>query len=162
MANSRESETPSVEEVASWHRRFGTELFNQTWDLLDSGDRTADQEAEMLAAALGSRHHWRQIGEPKNFAISDWQVSRVFAVAGAAGLAQTFAAQSLALCDQHDLGSFLRGYAHEGLARAALVAGDAAAAQEHLVAARAFAAEVTSDDDRALLVQDLDELESGT
>ena len=42
---------PSSEETAVWHRRFGVELFNETWDLLDTADRTTDQDAEMLAAA---------------------------------------------------------------------------------------------------------------
>jgi len=63
---------------------------------------------------------------------------------------------------EHDLNAFLRGYAHEGLARAALVAGDGGAVAEHVAAARALAAQVASAEDRALLEQDLDELDEGT
>jgi hypothetical protein len=159
MSDTTEPTMPTAEETAAWHRRFGVALFNQTWELLDTAQRTTDQDAEMLAAALGSRHHWRKIGEPKNFAISDWQVSRVFAVTGAAELAREFAAQSLALCEEHDLGPFLTAYAYEALARAAMVDGDEAAAREHITRARALAAAVAGDSDRTLLEQDLDELE---
>lgn len=159
MGENKNRTTPSDTEVAEWHRHFGVALFNQTWDLLDAADRSTDDDAEMLAAALGSRHHWRQIGEAKNFAISDWQVSRVFAVTGAAELARSFAAQSLALCETHDLGPFLAGYAHEGLARAALVEGDEAVAIGHLEKARSLAVQVADKENRALLEADLTELE---
>ena len=162
MAENEDRALPEAEDVAAWHRHFGVELFNRAWDLLDTADRTTDQNAALLAAALGSRHHWRQIGEPKNFAISDWQVSRVFAVAGAGELARAFAAQSLALCEQHNLSAFLHGYAHEALARAALVDGDEPTAIEHLATAREFAAGVTDDDDRTLLERDLEELEASS
>ncbi len=160
MADEHAEATPSAEEIEEWHRHFGVDLFTETWDLLDTADRTLDQDAEMLAAALGSRHHWRQVGEPKNFAISDWQVSRVFAVTGAAELARSFANQSLALCETNDLSPFLHGYAHEALARAAMVDGDEPTAMEHIAAARTFAAQVDDDADRTLLVNDLDDLEA--
>ncbi len=160
MGANEDRTTPSEDEVEAWHRHFGVALFNQTWELLDTADRSTDDDAEMLAAALGSRHHWRQIGEPKNFAISDWQVARVFAVTGAAELARSFAAQSLALCETYDLGPFLAGYAYEGLARAALVEGDEPTALEHLAHARRLAAQVADDESRALLEADLIELET--
>jgi hypothetical protein len=159
MADNEDRTTLSQDHIDEWHRHFGVALFNQTWDLLDSADRSTDDDAEMLAAALGSRHHWRQIGEPKNFAISDWQVSRVFAVTGAGDLARSFASQSLALCEIHDLGPFLAGYAHEGLARAALVDGDEATALEHLAQARSLAVQVADKESRALLEADVTELE---
>ena len=160
MPENGEQATPSADEVAEWHRRFGVDLFNATWDLLDTADRTTDQDAEMLASALASRHHWRQVGDAKNFAISDWQVSRVFAVTGAGQLAREFAAQSAALCQEHDLGPYLLAYAHEGIARAALVDGDEATALKHVAAARALAAQVEDEASRALIEADLDELEA--
>ncbi len=160
MADNVDRATPSEEDVAAWHRHFGVALFNHTWDLLDTGDRTTDDDAEMLAAALGSRHHWRQIGEPKNYAISDWQVSRVFAVTGASELARSFASQSLQLCEEHELGPYLAGYAHEGLARAALVEGDEATAMEHIAHARSLAIQVADKESRALLEADLTEMEA--
>lgn len=160
MAGTDQTSTPNPEETAAWHRRFGAALFNEAWDLLDTAARTADQDAEMLAAALGSRHHWRRVGEPRNFAISDWQVSRVFAVTGAAELAREFAAQSLALCEEHDLGPFLTGYAHEALARAAMIDGDDGTARGHVAAARALLDAIADDTDRGLLERDLDDLAS--
>ena len=160
MADHEPATTPSRDDVDQWHRHFGVALFNRTWDLLDTADRSTDDDAEMLAAALGSRHHWRQIGEPKNFAISDWQVARVLAVTGAAELARSFAAQSLELCEQHDLGPYLTGYAHEGLARAAFVDSDEATALRHIARARDLAVQVADKESRAMLEADLTELEA--
>ena len=160
MAPAAEQETPSPEDVEAWHRHFGVELFNTTWDLLDTADRTTDEDAEMLSAALASRHHWRQVGEPKNFAISDWQVSRVFAVTGAGRLAREFAVHSVMLCQDHDLGPYMLAYGHEAIARAALVDGDEATALEHIATARVLASEVEDEETRSLLEADLDELEA--
>ncbi len=142
------------------HRKMAAALFNRTWELLDAADRSAEDQLEMLSAAYGSRYHWRQIGEPKNFSVSDWQVARVLAVAGEAGRAAEHAAESLRLAQEHDLGPFYAGYAHEALARAAAVAGDVAARDEHLAAARAHLAEIDDEDSAAMLQADLDELGS--
>ncbi len=135
-------------------------LFNRTWELLDAADRSAEDEREMVSAAYGSRYHWRQVGEPKNFSVSDWQIARVLAVVGDAGRAAEHAAESLRLAEEYDFGPFYAGYAHEALARAAAVAGDLATRDEHLAAARAHLAEINDADSAAILEADLEELEA--
>ncbi len=53
---------------------------------------------------------------------------------------------------------FYLGYAHEALARAAIVSADGAKARDHLATADAFAERVTKADDKALLAADLVQL----
>ena len=130
-------------------------LFNAAWDYLDMAERTEEQEREMLAAALGSWHHWRQVGEPRNLAISDWQVSRVFAVLGDAAWARRFAQSNLDLCEEHGLDAFVTAYAQEALARAAALAGDDDERERRLALARARTAEVEDAASRELLEADL-------
>ena len=57
--------------------------------------------AEMLTAAFASRYHWREIGEPKNFSVSDWQVSRVAAVLGLPDLAERYFERLLEVDPRH-------------------------------------------------------------
>ncbi len=140
------------------HRRLGVDLFNQTWDHLDRDDRSPADDAAMLGAALASWHHWRQVGEPKNFAISDWQVSRVLAVLGEGRLARHFGELSLRWATEHDLSPFYEAYAHEAIARAAALQGDLRARDEHVARGRVAAAQVRGDNDQDAVLADLDEV----
>ncbi len=140
------------------NRRLGVDLFNETWGYLDRDDRTPDDDAAMLGTALASWHHWRQVGEPKNFSISDWQASRVLAVLGEGSLARRYGEMSLRWATEHDLSPFYTAYAHEAIARAAALQGDDAARDEHVAMGRETAAQVESDDDREVVLADLDEV----
>ena len=40
------------------HRRLGKELYNHTWSLLETGDRTPEQIDEMIASTHASTYHW--------------------------------------------------------------------------------------------------------
>ena len=62
-------------DIAEWHRKFAVDLFNRTWDLIEKRHRSEDDDLDILTSALASLHHWRQVGEPKNLSVSDWQVS---------------------------------------------------------------------------------------
>lgn len=138
------------------HMSHGKQLFNRTWELLDMEDRTPDQDAEMATAALASRYHWRQVGEARNFAISDWQASRVFSTLGAAEVATTFGRLCLRLCEDNSLGPFLTGSAHEALARSARLAGNKIEFETHLELAKKLLARVEDDEERELLSADID------
>lgn len=142
------------------HRSMAIEMFNHAWDLLDNPDRSDDQDRELLAAAYASWAHWRRVGTPKNFSVSDWQVSRVWAVAGDASRAAEHGAEALRLAEEHDLGPFYIGYGHEALARAAGVAGEVATRDEHLAAAEALLDLIDDDDSADLLRTDLDDIRS--
>ena len=70
-------------------------LFNEAWTYIDREDRTTEDDRSMLAAALGSLVCWRKVGTAKNFSISDWQVSRVYALLGDAPLARHYGESAL-------------------------------------------------------------------
>lgn len=142
------------------HRHFAAVCFNRTWELIDQPDRTAAETAEMINTAHASRYHWsmRDDVEPLNLAISDWQLSRVYAVAGDADTAAAYAAASLHRCEQYELPPFNLGYAYEGMARAAQVAGDVEARDHHVAAALSAAEDIEDDDHRSLLLSDLEDL----
>lgn len=141
------------------HREIAVALFNRTWELLDKENRTSVDDAEMLTAAFASRYHWRQIGDARNFSVSDWQVSRVAAVLGYPDLAEEYGRCSLEAAAAAHLQPFYVGYAHEALARAALLAGDRTAFAKHLAAAHEMLDQVSDAGERDLLAPDLAELE---
>jgi hypothetical protein len=97
-----------------------------------------------------------QVGTGVNRARSEWQCSRVYAVLGRAEPALWHAHRSLAFCERDGIGDFDLGFAYEALARAHAVAGDAAESRRWLEQAHNAAAEVTQDDDRELLLSDLE------
>lgn len=149
---------PTAEEIDRWHRAFAPLAFNQTWEYLDQDGLTREEEEAMLASAFAQRHHWYQVGEPRNLAIADWQVARVAAVLGYADLARRFAERSLDVVRRHDLGPFLEGFAHEALARAAAWVDDLETFTTHLEAAKALVPEIEDAQERELLEADLAEM----
>jgi hypothetical protein len=142
--------------TASQHRDVGVALFNHTWDLLEMDARSPEQQIEMVHSAHASAYHWMQVGTTLNRARSEWQCSRVYAVLGRAEPALWHARRSLALCEDAGIGDFDLGFAYEAMARAHAVAGDKGEAARWLERARTAAAEVAKDEDRALLVNDLE------
>ena len=155
---SHQAESPSADEIALWHREFAPTAFNNTWTLLDKTERTREQEEEMLASTFAQRYHWYSVGEPKNWAIADWQVSRVAAVLGYAELSRRFGERSLELAEEHDLGPFVKGFAHEAIARAAADVDDVETFTEHLEMAKAALPEIEDSHEREVLQADLTEM----
>jgi hypothetical protein len=141
---------------ASQHRAAGVALFNYTWSLLELDSRTAEQECELIHAAHASAYHWMQVGTAVNRARSEWQCSRVYAVLGRAEAALWHARRSLEFCERESIGDFDLGFAYEAMARAHAVAGEREETHRWVELARNAAADVTEDDDRALLLADLD------
>jgi len=91
-----------------------------------------------------------------NFARGEWQVSRVYAVLGRAEPALHHARRCLALCGEHGIGGFDLAFAHEALARAHALAGDAAAARRELEQAREAGRAIAGQDDREWLEKNLE------
>jgi hypothetical protein len=152
---------PSPEDLAAWHRTFAPRVFNHTWSLLDKTELTREEEEEMLAATFAQRFHWYEAGEPKNWAIADWQVSRVTAILGYPDLARRFGNRSFELAEEHDLGPFVKGFAHEAIARAAAEVDDVETFTEHVAAARALLPDIEDAEEREILEADLAEMTEG-
>ena len=138
-------------------RQLAADLFNHVWTLLETPDRTAMQDDEMLHAAHASRHHWGSagVGEPVNLARGEWQCSRVYAVLGRAEPALWHARRCVELCETHGIGDFDIAFGWEAVARAQSVAGDRAAAADAAERARTLAADIGEEEDRELLESDL-------
>lgn len=149
---------PTREDLAVWHRTFAPRAFNVTWTLLDADELTREEEEEMLSATFAQRYHWYAVGTARNRAIADWQVSRVAAVLGYANLARRFGERSLETAVEYALDPFVKGFAHEAIARAAADVDDVETFIEHLELARAVLTEIEDDQDRELLQADLAEM----
>ena len=113
----------------------------------------------MLLEAHTSRFHWGHIGNPHNFAIGDWQISRVYAALKQPELALLFAKSSLDQCQNNGLKDLLLS-AYEGMSRAHATANDAAEAKRYLEMARKQLELVHDEEDRKIYSQQIDETET--
>lgn len=136
-------------------RRVAVDLFNHVWRLLEIEARTPAQDDDLVHAAHASRWHWGRVGGPEQWAIGEWQCSRVYAVLGRGDQALFHAQRCLDLCDENGVESFVPASAHEALARAHAVRGDLEAACVERNLAYALAVELDDDDDRAVIEADL-------
>jgi hypothetical protein len=96
------------------------------------------------------------VGDAWNRAVSDWQVSRVYAVLGDAAHAAEHGRSGLRIAEEGRLGPFYVGYACEALVRAAAAAGNQDERRSWLARAHREAAAVADDQERALLLADLE------
>jgi DNA-binding transcriptional MerR regulator len=140
---------------AATRRSLAVGLFNHVWTLLETADRTAEQDDEMVHAAHASRYHWGEVGEPKNLAIGEWQCSRVYAALGRGEPALHHARRCLEIAEGSDVESWLRASASEAMARAHAVAGDDAAAREWKAKAETIVATIEDAEERETVEQDL-------
>ena len=141
-------------EVDLTHRTVAVETYNAAWSLLVE-PRDDAQDRDLLGLAMTSRYHWGQVGGAQERVTADWMVSRCCADLGEGPLALAFGRSALAGATP-DMPPWLRASLHEGLARAAAAAGDAALRGEHLEAARATLAEELDEEDRAVILSQID------
>lgn len=149
---------PTHEDLSVWHRTFAPRAFNATWTYLDRDGLSREEELEMLASTFAQRWHWYAVGDARNQAIADWQVSRVAAVLGYAELARRFGEHALKVAKEQDLDPFVTGFAHEAIARAAADVDDVETFTEHLERAKALLSQIEDPEDREVLSSDLIEM----
>jgi hypothetical protein len=137
-------------------RRLAASLFNGTWTLMEKEDRDRDEDDAMLHMAHASAHHWRQVGRPENLARAEWQCSRVYAVLRRAEPCLHHAQRSLKICQENDLRDFDLAFGYEALARAHAIAGNSEQAQAYTEQAFAASEDISEDDDRELVLADLE------
>ena len=137
------------------HRRCASGLFNGTWTLMESTERTEAQAEEMVHAAHASRWHWGIVGRPVNRARGEWLISRVYSILGKGVQAREHADRYLVMCDEHALDEFDRAFAHEAIARAAAIQQDSQVVADHVQYGLAAAAQVTEDRDREWVIRNL-------
>lgn len=150
------SQPPGAPDLdAATRRSLASGLFNHVWTLLETADRSPQQDDEMVHAAHASRYHWGEVGGPKERAIGEWQIARVYASLGRGEAALHHARRCLAIAEEHELDRWLFASAFEGLARAHAVAGDPAKATEWKARAEAAVAEIPDPEDREIVEGDL-------
>jgi hypothetical protein len=138
------------------HRTQAVAYFNAAWDLIETPDRTAEQDRDMLTLAFASRQHWLEAGgTAENLTVSDWQVAHTASLAGLADVALAFARAAVDRAESNDLPTWMKASAHEGLARAHAVAGDSANFAYEADLTRALLEKVADDDDRELVESQL-------
>ena len=118
-----------------FHRKTATRCFNEAWDYLDKKNRESEEDRQMLNLAHASRYHWGLVGTPKNQAVNDWQISRIYATLNQPNLALHFAKSCLEACEKNDLSDTIHT-AYEGMARAHAIGGDYKSAREYVAKAR--------------------------
>lgn len=140
---------------AAAHRHFSGECFNQAWTLIEKPDRSAEDDEAMLRLAYASLYHWSQRAdcEDRHFSVGYWQLARIHALLGLSEQARRYG--QISLERGRGAGPFYVGYAHEALARAAMVAQDRAEMERHLGEARRLAEEVADPEEREILLKDL-------
>lgn len=136
-------------------RALASDLFNHVWTLLDVEGRSAAQDDAMVHAAHASRWHWGNVGGPEQWAVGEWQCSRVYAMLGRGEQSLHHARRCLDLSTMDGVDDFVEASAHEAMARAHAVLGDMAAARSERNAAYALAVALEDDDDRAVIESDL-------
>jgi hypothetical protein len=142
----------------SAHKYFAAHCFNRAWDLIDKKDRTAEDDRLMVALNQASIYLWLERPDCGNeqLSVGLWQASRIQSLLGNAVEARRQA--EVCMSYSGELAPFYRGYAHEALARAAKVAGDAQLSRSHKDQAVKLAADIKDKDDRDLLLKDLEAL----
>jgi hypothetical protein len=138
-------------------RQLAVDLFNRAWTLMETDERTEEQADELINTAHASAYHWTQVGTPANRARSEWQLSRAYTVLDRPEPALHHARRCLAYCEENPeaIEDWDLPYAHEALARAHALAGEADVAGRHAAAARELAAGVMGAEDREHLEADL-------
>jgi DNA-binding transcriptional MerR regulator len=142
--------------AAEDERRLASQLFNATWTLLEQEDRSRADDDRMLHMAHASRYHWGQVGTAANLARGEWQCSRVYAVLERSEPCLHHAQRVLDICQDNGIGDWDLGFAHEALARGHAVAGDKEMARLEIERALAAVEGIADDEDRAILLADLE------
>jgi hypothetical protein len=146
----------SFDEAAA-HRHFAASCFNEAWAYIEREELSEEEMEAMIDLAHASRHHWRHREDltPLSRSVSEWQISRVYAVARKPAAARRYGERCLRVSEEHDLPAFYRAYAHEALARAAALQGDEEALRDEVAKALDLAGQVEDEEGRKALERDL-------
>lgn len=145
-------------DVSAAHKYFSAENFNRTWELIEKSERTDEENLAMLHNAIASLWHWSQREDvsAKPLSVGYWQVSRVYNIIQQPSLARTYGLQALKYAENLD--PFYKGYAYETLARAEMQCGNRVVMLEYLNKAHSLAQQVTKEEDKQLLLHDLESI----
>ncbi len=140
------------------HRRVAADLFNQVWTLLETEDRTREQDEEMIHAAHASRWHWSRSEVPdmgQRLLVAEWQCARVYSVLGRGEPAVFHARRCVEMSEGSEIEDWAVAAACEAMARALRAAGDRAAFEEWRARAVEATAAIGEEEEREVIENDL-------
>ncbi|HVT78218.1 MAG TPA: hypothetical protein VHD87_14375 [Acidimicrobiales bacterium] len=137
------------------HQYFAVQAFNAAWELIEKPDRTPDDDAAMLERAFASRWHWGFVGGPEQTATGDWQIAHCASLLGYGWMAQQYAQRAFDVCEREGWTDWQRASMLEGMARAAAVAGDAAAHRRYYALAEEAVAAIAEEEERSVIASQL-------
>lgn len=143
------------EELKKFHNYMATKLFNDTWELLDKEERTSEEDMLMIHTAHASLFHWLQFGQPKNFSIGQWQISRVYADLKMGQSALKHGLANVDLCHKNNLTGFELAYAYESVARAYKILGNDTQKENYLNKAKSETNTISDPEEKEYLLSDL-------
>jgi len=144
-------------DIQQAHKYFSADCFNKTWDNMDkNGNRSNEENVEMLHTAIASLWHWTQREDVtnQNLSVGYWQVSRVYCLVGQPLNARRYGLLSLQYAKE--LSPFYKGYAYETLARAEMIADKRFIMLTYLEKAREMLEQVADEEDKQTLAKDLE------
>jgi hypothetical protein len=137
-------------------REIAIATFNRAQELLYA-DRSSEHDHELLEAAFTSRHHWRLVGGDREFAVSDWLMSRIYVQFNEPRLAVEFALGAIAH-NQSGFPAWLKASLDEGVARAYKCAGKISEFEHYRTLALSELALETDVEDVQVIAQQINEL----
>ncbi len=137
------------------HRSIAVATYNRCWDLLETTDRSADQNAELLTCAFASRHHWLAVGGAPQAVTAEWMISRAACEVGNPELAVQFAHRAFDLVQSGVHPAWLRASVFEGMGRAHAVNGEARLRDQYLSLAWLVLDQEPDPENRAVIEEQL-------
>ncbi len=138
------------------HQRMASKLSEQAFNLLYNKDQRSNREDElMIHSAHGACLHYDEIGNPLDWARSEWLLTRVYIAVNRPVPAVFYGQRCIALCKERNLGPFPTAYAYEALARAAVMIKDSKSYEELIKDAREFGEKIEEEKDREMFFNEL-------
>ena len=137
------------------HRQLGVETYNRCWELLETQDRTGDEDLELLRTAFASRYHWSCVAHVPQAIMGDWMISRAAAATGEGHLALRYARLAYDAAAANSVEDWLLASSAEGLARAYASLGDGDHRDDWIATSEGLLALIADDESRELIASQL-------
>jgi len=140
-----------------FHARMAAASFNDVWRLLEKKNRTPTEIDQMIHQAHASRMHWQYVGDPVNWVVGEWQISRVYTTLRRAEPAVWHARRAVELAHEHKVVGFYLASTYEGMARALrLYPNEQTQAEAWLAKAKILLGMLDNEEEKKVLTADIE------
>ena len=151
-------EQPGDEDIAQWHRWFGSQNNNRGWALAEQLLLDEVQRRELLFVAYAGAFHWSNVGTTVHVARAELLLTRAHARNGHGDLAMHYARCAFDFITTHESEAWELAFAHAGIAEAAAAQGEVSAHRNFYASAKALGDALTDEGDRAVFFASFDRL----